>query len=64
MSNALLVFEPEPSLVRHLTGDGFRLVDNDARPDLVLLGRSSALDECRSRLGDVPVIVLGDPASD
>jgi DNA-binding response OmpR family regulator len=64
MSNALLVAEPEPSLVRHLTSDGFRLVDDDARPDLVLLGGSAALDEFRNRLGDVPVIVLGDPDSD
>jgi DNA-binding response OmpR family regulator len=64
MSNALLIAEPEPSLVRHLTSDGFRLVEDDMRPDLVLLGGSASLDEFRTRLGDVPVIVLGDPDSD
>jgi DNA-binding response OmpR family regulator len=64
MSNALLLAEPEPSLVRHLTSDGFRLVEDDARPDIVLLGGAAALEEFRSRLGDVPVIVLGDPDSD
>jgi len=63
MKIALLVTEPEPSLVRHLTQDGFRLVDDDARPDLVLVG-SAALAEFRSRHGNVPVIVLGDPDSD
>ena len=63
MSTALLVAEPEPSLVRHLTSDGFRLVDDDARPDLVLVG-ARVVDEYRRRLGDVPVIVLGDPDSD
>jgi DNA-binding response OmpR family regulator len=64
MSTALLVAEPEPTLVRHLTSDGFRLVAEDAGPDLVLLGASAALDEYRRRLGNVPVIVLGDPDSD
>jgi DNA-binding response OmpR family regulator len=64
MSNALLIAEPEPSLVRHLTSDGFRLVEDDTRPDLVLLGGAASLDEFRIRLGDVPVIVLGDPDSD
>jgi DNA-binding response OmpR family regulator len=65
MSTALLVPEPEPTLVRHLTSDGFRLVEDDAEPDLILLGASAALDdEYRSRLGNVPVIVLGDPDSD
>ena len=64
MSTTLLVAEPEPALVRHLTSDGFRLVEDDSQPDLVLLGRSDALDEYRSRHGDVPVIVLGDPDSD
>jgi DNA-binding response OmpR family regulator len=63
MSTALLVADPEPSLVRHLTGDGFRLVDGDARPDLVLVG-AAVVEEYRSRLGDVPVIALGDPDSD
>jgi DNA-binding response OmpR family regulator len=63
MSTALLVAEPEPTLVRHLTSDGFRLVEGDAQPDLVLIG-AAALDEYRKRLGNVPVIVLGDPDSD
>ena len=64
MSTALLVAEPEPSLVRHLTSDGFRLVEGDAHPDLVILGASEALDEYRRRHGDVPVIVIGEPDSD
>src|SRR5438477_10797108 len=68
MSTALLLAEPEPNtrgfLERHLTSDGFQVVDGEARPDLVLLGDSAALDECRARHGDVPVIVLGDSESD
>jgi DNA-binding response OmpR family regulator len=64
MSTALLVAEPEPSLVRHLTSDGFRLVEGDAQPDLVLLGASEALDDYRRRHGDIPVIVIGEPDSD
>jgi DNA-binding response OmpR family regulator len=68
MSNALLLAESEPGtrgfLERHLTSDGFQVVDGEARPDLVLLGDSAALDECRARHGDVPVIVLGQPESD
>jgi len=64
MSNALLVAEADASLTRHLTSDGFRLVDDDASPDLALLGDPTSLDEFRSRHGDVPVIVLGDPESD
>jgi DNA-binding response OmpR family regulator len=64
MSTALLVAEPEPSLVRHLTSDGFLLVEDDTRPDLLLLGASAALDDYRRRLGNVPVIVLGEPGSD
>jgi DNA-binding response OmpR family regulator len=64
MSTALLIAEPEPSLIRHLTSDGFHLVEDDAQPDLLLLGGSSALDEFRNRHGDVPVIVLGDSDSD
>jgi DNA-binding response OmpR family regulator len=63
MATSLLVAEPEPSLVRHLTSDGFRLVDGDAEPDLVLVG-SAVIDEYRNRHGNVPVIVLGDPDSD
>jgi DNA-binding response OmpR family regulator len=68
MSTALLLAEPEPDtrgfLERHLKSDGFQVVDGEARPDLVLLGDSAALDECRARHGDVPVIVLGEPESD
>ena len=68
MSTALLLAEPEPDtrgfLERHLKSDGFQVVDGEARPDLVLLGNSAGLDECRARHGDVPVIVLGEPESD
>jgi len=68
MSTALLLAEPEPGtrgfLERHLTSDGFQVVDGAVRPDLVLLGDSAAIDECRARHGDVPVIVLGQPESD
>ncbi len=68
MSTALLLAEPQPDtrgfLERHLKSDGFQVVDGEARPDLVLLGNSAALDECRARHGDVPVIVLGEPESD
>src|SRR5436189_2042299 len=63
-SNALLVAEPEPSLVRHLTSDGFRLVEDDTHPDLVLVGTVALVDEYRHRHGNVPMIVLGDPDSD
>jgi DNA-binding response OmpR family regulator len=68
MSTALLLAEPEHDtrcfLERHLKNDGFQVVGSEARPDLVLLGDSAALDECRARHGDVPVIVLGEPESD
>jgi DNA-binding response OmpR family regulator len=64
MSNALLLAEPEPTLERHLTSDGFRVVNGDVRPDLVLLGDPAAIDELRLRHGDVPVIVLGRADSD
>src|SRR5213080_63650 len=68
MSTALLLAEPELDtrafLERHLQNDGFRVVDGQARPDLVLLGDTEALDECRAQHGDVPVIVLGEPESD
>ena len=64
MSNALLLAEPEPSLVRHLTSDGFRVVGDDARADLALLADARAVAEVRSRHGDIPVIVLGAPDSD
>ena len=68
MSTALLLAEPQADtrgfLERHLTNDGFKVVDAEARPDLVLLGDTAALDACRARHGDVPVIVLGEPESD
>jgi len=64
MSAALLLAEPEPFLERHLRSDGFDVVDDAVRPDLVLLRDSAALEECRARHGDVPVIVLGEPQSD
>lgn len=68
MSTALLLAEPELDtrvfLERHLKNDGFRVVDGRARPDLVLLGDTDALDEYRAAHGNVPVIVLGEPESD
>ena len=68
MSTALLLAESQPDtrgfLERHLRNDGFQVVEGEARPDLVLLGDSGALEECRARHGDVPVIVLGGPESD
>jgi DNA-binding response OmpR family regulator len=68
MSTALLLAEPELDtrvfLERHLKNDGFRVVDGQVRPDLVLLGDTDALDEYRARHGDVPVIVLGEAESD
>jgi DNA-binding response OmpR family regulator len=64
VSNALLLTEPEPTLVRHLTSDGFHVVDEKTRPDIALLTDAAALDDLRSRHGDVPVIVLGAADSD
>ena len=68
MSTALLLAEPQPEtrgfLERHLKSDGFQVVGDEARPDLVLLGDTAALDDCRARHGNVPVIVLGLPESD
>jgi DNA-binding response OmpR family regulator len=68
MSTALLLADPKPDtrgfLERHLTKDGFQVVNDEARPDLVLLSDAGALRECRARHGDVPVIVLGEPESD
>jgi DNA-binding response OmpR family regulator len=68
MSTALLLAEPQPEtrgfLERHLRNDGFRVVGEEVRPDLVLLGDTAALEEYRARHGDVPVIVLGEPESD
>jgi DNA-binding response OmpR family regulator len=64
MSAALLLAQPEPFLERHLRSDGFEVVDDAVRPDLVLLADSTALEEYRARHGDVPVIVLGDARTD
>src|SRR2546430_12736798 len=68
MSAALLLAEPaldtRAFLERHLRNDGFQVVDEKTRPDLVLLGNSGALEECRAAHGNVPVIVLGEPESD
>src|SRR5512132_149276 len=64
MSAALLLAQPEPFLERHLRSDGFDVVDDAVRPDLVLLADGAAVEEYRARLGDVPVIVLGEPQSD
>jgi len=79
MPNAVLVAEPEPStrgfLERHLADDGFDVLGaaacgealelaERARPDLVLLGDTAALDECRSWSSEVPLIVLGAPEAD
>jgi DNA-binding response OmpR family regulator len=64
MSNALLLSEPEPTLVRHLTSDGFRVVSDESKADLALLADPHAVAEVRSRHGDIPVIVLGAPDSD
>ena len=76
--SAVLIAEPLPDerrfLERHLARDGFDVVGahgedalrlaEHARPDLVLLGDPAALDVCRERVGDVPVIVLGDENAD
>jgi DNA-binding response OmpR family regulator len=64
MSTALLLSDPEPFLERHLRSDGFDVVDEAERPDLVLLRDSAGIAACRARHGDVPVIVLGDSQSD
>jgi DNA-binding response OmpR family regulator len=64
MSNALHLSEPDASLMRHLTSDGFRVVGDEAPADLALLSDPAAVDDFRSRHGDVPVIVLGPPESD
>jgi DNA-binding response OmpR family regulator len=76
--SAVLIAEPLPDerrfLERHLARDGFDVVGahgeealrlaEHTRPDLVVLGDPSALDVCRERVGDVPVIVLGDENAD
>jgi DNA-binding response OmpR family regulator len=64
MSNALHLGEPDAFLTKHLTSDGFRVVGDEAPPDLALLPDVTELDEFRSRHGDIPVIVLGPPESD
>src|SRR6185312_16534361 len=64
MSTVLLLAQPEPFLERHLTRDGFQVVDDAAQADLVLLADSTAVEACRAQHGDVPVIVLGEPQSD
>lgn len=65
MSNALHVTDDDASLVRHLTDDGFRLVeDDDSHRDLALLHDPGAVDDYRTRFGDVPVIVIGAAGSD
>jgi DNA-binding response OmpR family regulator len=79
VSTAVLVAEPEPAtrgfLERHLADDGFDVLGaaecgealelaERARPDLVLLGDCSALEECRSWNREVPLIVLGRPDAD
>ena len=79
MATAVLVAEPDPStrgfLERHLKDDGFDVLGaaecgealelaERARPDLVLLGDSAALDECRSWSSEVPLIVIGAPEAD
>src|SRR5207247_9679269 len=68
MSKAVLLAEPQADtcgfLERHPTNDGCQGVDAEARPDLVLLEDTAALDACRARHGDVPVIVLGEAESD
>jgi DNA-binding response OmpR family regulator len=64
MSTALLLAAREPVLERHLRSDGFEVVDDAERPDIVLLVDSAAVEACRARHGNVPVIVLGEPESD
>jgi DNA-binding response OmpR family regulator len=68
MSTALLLAEPQPEtkmfLERHLRSDGFQLVDDRVQPDLVLLGDTAALDECRARHGNGPGIVRGEAEAD
>jgi DNA-binding response OmpR family regulator len=79
MTKAVLVAEPEPAtrgfLERHLADDGFDVLGaaacaealelaERARPDLVLLGDTAALDECRAWNHEVPLIVIGGPEAD
>jgi hypothetical protein len=66
--SSVLIAEQQPDLrgflERHLADDGFEVIDDDSRPDLVLLGDASELDTFRDRIGNVPVIVIGDEESD
>ena len=79
VSTAVLVAEPEPAtrgfLERHLADDGFDVLGAAecgealelaarARPDLVLLGDCSVLEDCRAWNLEVPLIVLGRPDAD
>jgi DNA-binding response OmpR family regulator len=76
--SAVLIAEPHPDeqgfLEHHLARDGFDVLGargeealrlaEQARPDVVLLGDPAVLDVCRARIGDVPVIVLGEENAD
>jgi DNA-binding response OmpR family regulator len=68
MSTALFLAEPEPAtrvfLRRHLSDDGFEIVEEPeaAKPALALVADATALDAWRER--DVPVIVLGPAQAD
>ena len=77
--SAVVIAEPQPEirvyLARHLADDGFDVVGADdgaaalalaerARPDVMLLGDPSVLDDWRERVGNVPVIVLGAEDAD
>jgi DNA-binding response OmpR family regulator len=72
----VLIADPEPAapelLERQLADGGFEVLHagealgfaGRARPALVLVGDSEALDACRSWNADVPVIVLGGEESE
>ena len=72
----MLIADPEPAapglLERQLADGGFEVLHageaswfpGRARPALVLVGDSEALDACRSWSADVPVIVLGGEESE
>jgi DNA-binding response OmpR family regulator len=76
--SAVLIAQPPGDergfLERHLARDGFDVVGADgeealqiaelAHPDVVVLADPGAIDACRERVGDVPVIVLGDEDGD
>ena len=64
MAHALLLADAEPDrpfLERHLSADGFVLVEEDRQPDIVVAGRVDALDRWLER---APVIVLGPAEGD